>query len=245
MGNTAVRELHRSIAHALEAAGRQSGYAADANEPDPRYKSYGARAAAKRAAFTDHRRDIVSLGADAAMDLVLRLFASGYGEQQGVGIEILAKRSDLLHEVNVGVLDDLIRHLHGWSKIDGFTGAVMPDLVLRYPDRILPLVRSWSRDTDLWPRRASIVLFTRKVAKSGLFTDVGLELAARLSSDPELMVQKGVGWALKDMMASDEDRIIRIVKELRAAGAPSVVTLYAIRNLEPEKRRAVLAVRPR
>ncbi len=63
MGNTAVRELHRSIAHALEAAGQNSGYAADANEPDPQYKSYGARAAAKRAIFTDHRSRIASLGA--------------------------------------------------------------------------------------------------------------------------------------------------------------------------------------
>ena len=239
-----MRELHRSIVGQLEAAGRESRYASDADEPDPRYRSYGARAAAKRRVFMVHRAQIRSLAAEARVELARLLIESEYGEQQGIAIDVLAELPEFFQPGNLHLIDAFIRRLHGWSKIDGFTGAVVKDVLFRYPQPVIELARSWSRDSDLWLRRASVVLFTRKVAESGRFTDVALELCERLAGDPEVMVQKGVGWALKDIMRSAEDRVVACVKALRAAGAPSVVTLYAIRNLDGSKRQAVLAVKP-
>jgi 3-methyladenine DNA glycosylase AlkD len=88
-----------------------------------------------------------------------------------------------------------------------------------------------------------VVTFTRKVGESGEFTDEALALCDKLIWDPEDLVQKGVGWALKDSMRSAHDRVVAYVKDLRRMGVPSTITLYAIRDLKGEEREGVLAVK--
>lgn len=39
--------------------------------------------------------------------------------------------------------------------------------ILAHRDPMLDLAHAWNGDADRWPRRASVVLFTRKVAASG------------------------------------------------------------------------------
>ena len=77
----------------------------------------------------------------------------------------------------------------------------------------------------------------------GQFSDQLLSLCDRLIWDPEDLVQKGVGWALKDNMRGAHDRVVAYVKDLRRMGVPSTITLYAIRDLKGEERQAVLAVK--
>jgi 3-methyladenine DNA glycosylase AlkD len=132
--------------------------------------------------------------------------------------------------------------LHGWSKIDSFTGSLLRDVLFLYPDGFVNLVRDWNQDTDMWLRRASVVLFTRKAAKSGDFNDFALEMCDNLKYAEEDLVQKGVGWALKDLMYSDKERIMDYVRELRAQGVSSVITLYAIKDLKGEERASFLSV---
>jgi len=89
------------------------------------------------------------------------------------------------------------------------------------------------------------VLFTRKVAKSGQFTDVALEMCNNLIFDSEDIVEdlvlKGIGWALKDLMHTDKQRILDYVQDLRQKGVSSTVTLYAIKNLKGRERKDFLS----
>ena len=59
-------------------------------------------------------------------------------------------------------------------------------------------------------------------------------------SRPELLVQKGVGWSLKDLMRNDKERIINFVIELRARGVSSVVTFNALKDIKGDERAAIL-----
>ena len=88
-----------------------------------------------------------------------------------------------------------------------------------------------------------MVAFTRKIGKSGKYTDECLELAENLIDDPEDLVQKAVGWALKDTMRGDKDRVLAYVKNLRIRGKSAVITLYAIRDLKGKEREEVLALK--
>ncbi len=238
-----VAALHRSIVDQLVTLGRESGYRADADEPDPRYKSYRVRMAGKRGVVRAHRSDIRMLSPDGKLALARRLVESGYGEEQELGLFVLQQMVDYFEPANLGIVDALVRRLYGWSKIDGFTGGLLQPLLLAHRDPMVDLARAWNRDPDRWPRRASVVLFTRKVAASGDFTDIAVELCDNLVWDRDDGVRKGVGWALKDLARSDQARVVAYVKDLRAAGVSSVITNYAIRNLDPE-RAAVLAVKP-
>jgi 3-methyladenine DNA glycosylase AlkD len=234
---TDVVALQQSIADQLAEAGRGSGYAADANEQDPRYRSYGARAAAKSKVIKVHRGAILALSDDEKLELAGRLIRSRYGEQQTVGMFVLEQMPSYFNPRNLTIVDDFLRCMHGWSKVDSFTGGLLADLLLRYPKPMIVLADEWNGDPDLWLRRASVALFTRKVAASGRFTDVALELCGHLAFDREGMVQKGVGWALKDLMRSDPDRVFDFVERLKAAGAPTLVTRYAMRGSRADATR--------
>ncbi len=70
-----------------------------------------------------------------------------------------------------------------------------------------------------------------------------LAMCDRLIWDPEDIVRKGVGWALKEQMKVAPEEIKDYVKRLRRQGVSSTITLYAIRNLEGEERQEILAVK--
>jgi 3-methyladenine DNA glycosylase AlkD len=158
-----------------------------------------------------------------------------------VALHVLEQIPDYFTPDQFDALDALIRQLHGWSKIDGFTGSVLRDVLERHPKAFLARVRRWNSDPDPWMRRASVVLFTRKVARSGQYTDVALEHCDRLKHDTHDMVRKGVGWCLKDIMRADKKRVLDYVVSLRRQSVSSVITLYALRDIKGAERAKVLA----
>ena len=88
-----------------------------------------------------------------------------------------------------------------------------------------------------------MVTFTGKVGESGEFTGEVLRLCENLVRDSEDIVQKGVGWALKDNLRSAPERVLPYIKDLRRRGVSSTITLYAIRDLKGAEREEVLRVK--
>jgi hypothetical protein len=86
------------------------------------------------------------------------------------------------------------------------------------------------------------VVFTRKIGLSGEYTDYALALCENLIWDNEYYVQKGVGWALKDLMRGDKEEVLRYVRDLRRRGVSSIITLYAIKDLVGEERQQILSI---
>lgn len=236
-----VISVKKHILRDLEKAGKISPYKADANESDPRYKSYGVRAPQKKAIFKHHRQAIRQLEMSQQVELAYSLIRSGFGEQQSIGLWILEPHSDYFSPVRFDELDQLVRCLFGWSKVDEFTGSLLRRVLFKYPEPFLKLVNSWNHDPDQWLRRASVVLFTRKVAKSGQFTDFAINMCDNLKHASEDLVRKGVGWSLKDLMQADKQRVIEYIFHLRKQKISSVITSYAIRDLKGLERAHFLA----
>ena len=132
----------------------------------------------------------------------------------------------------------------GWSHVDDVCIAVIQPLLRAHRSETLALLERWNGSANRWKRRASVVAFVRKIGESGEFTEDALRLCENLAFDRQDLVRKGVGWALKDLMRGDRERVLEYVKELRRRGASSTVTLYAIRDLDGRERQEVLAVRP-
>ncbi len=236
--------LYNSIVHDLETAGAKSPYPADANEPDPRYKSYGVRANGKKDIIALHKTAIRALAQKQQTDLAKKLVHSKYGEQQSVALFIFESFPDYFTPDRFEELDTLIRCIHGWSKVDSFTGSLLRAILFNHPKEMMKLVRTWNKDDDIWLKRFSVVLFTRKVATSGVFTTFALEMCDNLLYDKEPLVLKGVGWALKDLMKADKKRIVDYLIKLRKNGVSSTILLYAIKDLKGQERRNFLSITP-
>ena len=90
----------------------------------------------------------------------------------------------------------------------------------------------------MWVRRASIVGLI-PLARRGHSLDLVYEIAKRLHADEEDLIQKAVGWALREAGKTDPARLERY---LRANGAaiPRTTLRYAIERFPDARRRALL-----
>ena len=239
-----IDSIHDALIADLMEARHDTPFQFDANETDPRYRGYGVRAPARREIFKAHRPRLKALSIHDQLALADRLIDSGYGEQQELAFLLLRPLVKSFDEAALPQVERWLRQLHGWSKIDGYASAVLQPLLPRFPELLIARARAWSVDPDPWMRRMSVVLFTRKVARSGEFTDVALEVCEALRFDEHEHVLKGVGWLLHDLMDGEPERLGAYVKRLRAEGVSSIVTLYAVKRLKGPQREAILAIRP-
>jgi 3-methyladenine DNA glycosylase AlkD len=209
------------------------------------YRSYGLKAAQHAEISRLYRTEVRRLSLTGRLHLARRLVQSGMAEEANFANAVLSLSVKELVPADYAYLDVHVGHFHGWGQTDDFCTNVLPSLLIKFPEQTLRLLREWNQAESLWKRRASVVAFVRKVGASGQFTQQMVALCENLLEDKEDLVQKGVGWALKDGMRGDKEQVLTYVKELRKRGVTAVITLYAIRDLKGAERQAVLAIRGR
>ena len=124
------------------------------------------------------------------------LIEDGVMDEQFAASILLSKASQRLSVEHFEILDVWINYLTNWASVDGFTTNVVADTIRRFPslsDRLLV----WADSPNRWRRRASAVSLVT-IARRGEMLEVAFRIADRLMEDKEDMVQKGVGWLLKE-----------------------------------------------
>ncbi len=241
MSDDLAAELRRAI---TAAAGGREPRPDRKFSKDDEFVAYGLYTAEWRRVTREFRPRFLALPLEERLDMAAQLLAERIGELGHSGIHVLALSVRDLGPQHFDRLDRLADDFTGWSHVDDFCIGVLQPLLLNHREATLELLERWNRSPSRWKRRASVVAFVRKVGESGAFTDEALRLCDKLIWDPDDLVQKGVGWALKDNLRSAPERVIAYVKELRRKGAPATITLYAIRDLKGARRAEVLAVGP-
>jgi 3-methyladenine DNA glycosylase AlkD len=236
-----VAEVRAALKEA--AGGHEPRTGTKFNKPGDEWVAFGLKAAVFHGVMKGLRPQIKALSLDERLDLASELLADGTGEMGHAGIDVLAFSVKELGPEHFPRLDAMLDDFRGWSHVDDVCITVMQPLLRSYRAETLALLGRWNASPNRWKRRASVVAFVRKVGESGEFTEEALSLCENLLRDPEDLVQKGVGWALKDVMRGDPERVLAYVKELRRRGVSAAITLYAIRALRGTARAAVLAVR--
>lgn len=235
-------EVRAAIADA--AGGRNPTTDSTFNKPGDEWVSYGLRAPDYYAVMRDFCKRIATLPLDERLELAAQLLAIHVGELGHAGLYVLARSAGEIDPKHFPALDRMADDFRGWSHVDDFCLTVLQPVLARHPNALLKQLERWSRSPNRWKRRTSVVTFTRKVGESGRYADFVLSLCERLAFDPEDLVQKGAGWALKDNLRGAPDRVLPFIKDLRRRGAPATVTLYAARDLRGADRADVLAVKP-
>ena len=176
-----------------------------------------------------------------AMALADELISDPYLETKAVGIEILGRfrRSftpKLLRQWKRWLAAN---HSANWATTDAICGALIGTLLVDYP-RCAVTMKTWSQHSNLWVRRASIVGLIPLIRRGGGL-DLAYEIAATLHRDRADLIQKAVGWTLREAGKIDAARLERY---LRAQGGaiPRTTLRYAIERFPEAKRRALLSV---
>ena len=207
------------------------------------YVCYGLGAADGRRILKEFRPRFLALSLQERLDLAERLLKEHVGELGHIGIHLLELSKKELNPGHFGFIDRLCDHFRSWSHVDYLCVELVKTWLGRFREETLALLAEWNRSPNRFKRRASVVAFVRKVGESGEFTEEVLRLCENLVRDSEDIVQKGVGWALKDNLRSAPERLIPYIKDLRRRGVSSTIILYAIRDLKGEKREEVLSIK--
>jgi 3-methyladenine DNA glycosylase AlkD len=185
----------------------------------------------------DEHRDEWTI--DDAMMFADRLIVDRFLETKSIGIEVVARyRRDFTPRLLAAWKRWLAgNHSANWATTDAICGALIGPLIVRYP-ALDERMRAWARDRNMWVRRASVVGLIPR-ARKGESLDLVYEIARRLHADRHDLIQKAVGWTLREAGKSDPARLERY---LRANGPaiPRTTLRYAIERFPESKRKRLL-----
>ena len=174
-----------------------------------------------------------------AMAFADALIENRYLEVKSVGIEVVARyRRDFTPRLLPAWKRWLAgNHSANWATTDSICGVLIGPLLLQHPE-LGARMRVWARDRNMWVRRASIVGLIQR-ARRGESLELVYEIARRLHPDQEDLIQKAVGWALREAGKTD---MARLERYLRANGAaiPRTTLRYAIERFPAARRKAIL-----
>ena len=86
-------------------------------------------------------------------------------------------------------------HVSNWASCDTLCNHSLGTFVMMYPE-FLNKLKLWTGSANRWKKRAAAVTLIIPARKGMFLADI-LEIAERLLSDPDDLVQKGYGWMLK------------------------------------------------
>jgi 3-methyladenine DNA glycosylase AlkD len=201
---------------------------------------YNIRTAAVRALARrvhDQHRDRWTI--EDAMRLADELMQDRFLETKGVAVELIARYR---HLFTPAMLPRWKRWLAedrstNWATTDGICGSLIGPLLAARPSLSRQLA-SWSRHPNLWVRRASIVALI-PLARRGQALDLLYANATRLHHDSHDLIQKAVGWALREAGKADPHRLERYLR-VNGAAIPRTTVRYAIERYAPSKRKELL-----
>lgn len=234
----AARQARRELAALARPSGafdasryfRNSGDLGFYNVGTARVRSMG------KAIVRAHRDTWTVADAAAFADLLIK---DRYLEVKGIAIEVLAcyRRHFTPPLLSTWKRWLAASHSANWATTDAICGMLIGPLLVRYP-RLAPSVGRWAGDRNMWVRRASIVGLI-PLARRGDALDLLYRTARRLRRDDEDLIQKAVGWALREAGKAD---MVRLEHYLRSVGAsmPRTSVRYAIERFPPAKRRQLL-----
>jgi len=217
-----------------------------AAEIDKKYHKYdGHRSLGIKAGMLDkllkqYKVEIKNSSCKEAFALAQMLYKDKIEDMILAGNFVLQNKIDCIGKSDLTFLDKALNNFSSWSQVDDFCIDVLQPILLKYPNDTLRFLKKWNQSKSMWKRRASVVAFVRKVGESGKFTKEALVLCENLIFDKEDLVQKGVGWCLKDVMRGDKKKVFEYVKKLRKRSVPATITLYAIRDLKGAERAEIL-----
>jgi 3-methyladenine DNA glycosylase AlkD len=172
-------------------------------------------------------------------DSVLRLLASPWHEERLLALIILVNAFDrgTPPDQKRIVADYLAstRYINNWDLVDCSASQIVGAHVARM--RSTALLRRLSRSKSLWERRIAMIATYHFIKKGEM--EPALEIAEQLVGDDHDLIQKAVGWMLREVGKRDLAAEERFLKR-HCRTMPRTALRYAIEKFPEARRRQYL-----
>jgi 3-methyladenine DNA glycosylase AlkD len=171
------------------------------------------------------------------MKVADELFHGGILEEKVFAVFLLEKMTDQLGPKEFRVFESWLSRISTWADHDALVHYLLGPMLLSDPKRC-QRVFVWAKNQSRWHRRAAAVSLIRG-ARAGLFEKEIIRISNLLLRDEDDMVQKGLGWLLREWTRDHPHRALPFLMKIRTT-APRLVLRTACEKLGPSDRKRVL-----
>ena len=175
---------------------------------------------------------------DFLLKLADDLFTGRVLEEKVFAVLLLEKSADEIGVREFRLFERWLKRVRTWADHDALVYYLISPLIVSNP-KLITRVFTWARSRDRWHRRAAAVALIRG-ARQKLFEDEIKLVATLLMADQDDMVQKGLGWLLREWAKFDRPRAVVYLMTIRKA-APRLVLRTACETLPAAQREQILA----
>ena len=201
-------------------------------------QSHGWRTADVRRASIRWRREILQ---QSDLRFLLRvadnLFAGTVNEEKNVAVFLLENITAGFGDEEFRLLESWLPRISNWSDHDALVHYLIGPMIVAKPARARKVFR-WAMSRNRWYRRAACVALIQGTRRKMFFSEI-TKLGDLLLSDEDDMVQKGLGWLLRETAKADARRTVPYLMSIRER-APRLILRTACETLPAGIRKRVL-----
>jgi 3-methyladenine DNA glycosylase AlkD len=131
------------------------------------------------------------------------------------------------------------RYVRNWAHCDGVSSWLVAACIANEPELRFRL-REWAKSRNRWMRRAAAVSLLQE-AKKGRQLDFIFEIAGVLLPERDDMIEKGVGWLLKETYPAYPRETVAFLMSPAGRRASRLTLRYSAEKMTPADRRSALA----
>jgi 3-methyladenine DNA glycosylase AlkD len=139
------------------------------------------------------------------------------------------------------LFESWLDRIGSWADHDGLVQYLIGPMIAADPG-LLPRPLRWAKSKDRWHRRAAAVSLIHSTRQHKNFGHTQRVTEMLLPSDDD-MVQKGLGWLLREAAKFNRDQTVAYLMTIRER-APRLVLRTACETLLPDLKEQVLGKRP-
>lgn len=204
-------------------------------------KSRGWYAADLRRAIRRCRREILKEhDFDFLVQVADRLFSGPVLEEKVAAVFLLEKMEAQFSDREFRMFEAWLDRISSWADHDGLVHYLIAPMVAVKPMRVKAVFR-WAKSKDRWHRRAACVALIQGTRRKRLFPEI-VKLSNALLADKDDMVQKGLGWLLRETAKFDARRALPYLMKIRGQTS-RLVLRTACETLPVTVRKKILAVK--
>jgi 3-methyladenine DNA glycosylase AlkD len=202
-------------------------------------QSHGWYTAALRRATVRFRRELrKERGLDFVVEVADQLFSGSVLEEKVAGVFLLEKLDREFGDREFALFESWLDRICSWADHDGLVHSLIAPMVAAKPARLKNVFR-WAKSEDRWHRRAACVALIRGSRARMFFPEIK-KLSDLLLDDDDDMVQKGLGWLLRETAKFDPQRTVPYLMKIRSR-APRLVLRTACETLPVQEKKKILA----
>jgi len=166
-----------------------------------------------------------------------QLFSGDVLEEKAFAVFLLETLTGEFSDRDFQLLESWLKQISNWADHDGLVHYLIAPMIAAKPGRMGSVFR-WAKSKDRWHRRAACVALIQGTRQKMFLSDIK-RLSGILLCDQDDMVQKGLGWLLRETAKADAKRTVPYLMRIRAA-APRLVLRTACETLPANVRKRVL-----